>query len=93
MSCTKADKIAKAARHSRSNLRPLRPATKPELASVDRLAKQQTAYLHAAHRKKLQTLLTNGETPVRPDIDPAELAAWTLVASAIFNLDETITKE
>jgi hypothetical protein len=30
----------------------------------------------------------------KPDeeIDPAELAAWTVVASMILNLDETITK-
>ena len=28
-----------------------------------------------------------------PNINPAELAAWTTVASTILNLDETITKE
>jgi hypothetical protein len=26
-------------------------------------------------------------------IDPAEQAAWTLVANALLNLDETLTKE
>jgi hypothetical protein len=26
-------------------------------------------------------------------VDPVEQAAWTLVANAIFNLDETVTKE
>ena len=29
----------------------------------------------------------------RPQLDVAELAAWTTVASVILNLDETITKQ
>ncbi|MEQ8766399.1 MAG: DUF1553 domain-containing protein, partial [Planctomycetota bacterium] len=36
-------------------------------------------------------LLAVGEHPVDPDQDPAELAAWTEVARALLNLDETIT--
>jgi hypothetical protein len=28
-----------------------------------------------------------------PDIEPAEQAAWTLVANALLNLDEALTKE
>jgi hypothetical protein len=38
-----------------------------------------------------EQLLTLGASP-RPDGDAAELAAWTVVASAILNLDETVTK-
>ena len=38
-------------------------------------------------------LLHVGESPINPKLDPAELAAWTTVASTILNLDETITKE
>jgi hypothetical protein len=34
-----------------------------------------------------------GESPRDKRIDVAELAAWTTVASAILNLDETITKQ
>jgi hypothetical protein len=34
-----------------------------------------------------------GESPKRPGIDPADLAAYTAVASLMLNLDETITKE
>ena len=30
--------------------------------------------------------------PAQPKLDPAELAAWTTVASVIFNLDETVNK-
>jgi hypothetical protein len=38
-------------------------------------------------------LLRVGESKVDDKIDQSELAAWTMVASAILNLDETITKE
>ena len=37
-------------------------------------------------------LITTGETPPRKDADVPELAAWTLLASQILNLDETITR-
>jgi hypothetical protein len=37
-------------------------------------------------------LISTGAKPPPRDIDPAELAAWTLVASQILNLDETITR-
>ena len=44
---------------------------------------------NAATAKKL---LHVGESELDSKLDPAELAAWTMVASAILNLDETITK-
>jgi hypothetical protein len=34
-----------------------------------------------------------GDSPVDEKLDPAELAAYTAVASLILNLDETVTKE
>jgi hypothetical protein len=37
-------------------------------------------------------LLKVGESPVAKGLDPAELAAWTVVTSTLLNLDETITK-
>jgi hypothetical protein len=37
-------------------------------------------------------LITTGATPPRKDADVPELAAWTLLASQILNLDETITR-
>ena len=46
-----------------------------------------------AHPEEVRELLTVGERPYDEKLDPAELAAWTTVASTILNLDETITKE
>jgi len=38
-------------------------------------------------------LISVGESPYDHNLDPAQLAAYTMVASIILNLDETITKE
>jgi hypothetical protein len=37
-------------------------------------------------------LLTVGESPANKDLDPSELAAYTMVASLLLNLDETLNK-
>ncbi len=39
-----------------------------------------------------ETLLGVGESPVASDLEASELAAWTLVANTLLNLDETINK-
>lgn len=39
-----------------------------------------------------QALLAVGETEAALNQDPAELAAWTLIANAVFSLDATITR-
>jgi hypothetical protein len=44
-------------------------------------------------RQAALKLLGVGESPRDKQLDPAELAAWTTVASVILNLDETITKQ
>jgi hypothetical protein len=63
-----------------------------ELAVLVKLARQGTqSYAHDG--KGAGALLQNGESAPDSKIDKAELAAWTTVASAILNLDETITKE
>ena len=33
-----------------------------------------------------------GESTPHPDRDPAHLAAWTLLANLVLNLDEVVTK-
>jgi hypothetical protein len=45
------------------------------------------------NRNAAMKLLSVGESPRDKRVDAAELAAWTTVASAILNLDETITKQ
>ncbi|MAT14833.1 MAG: hypothetical protein CMJ46_06130 [Planctomyces sp.] len=40
-----------------------------------------------------EQLLTVGDSPRDEELDPAELAAWTMVANTLLNLDETIVKE
>ena len=68
-----------------------RIASKDELAVLrDLLAKQQQAYANDA--KAAGDLLGVGESKL--DVaNRQELAAWTVVASAILNLDEAVTKE
>jgi hypothetical protein len=39
-----------------------------------------------------KSFIATGNSPVAGDLDPAELAAWTLVASQLLNLDETVTR-
>ena len=43
--------------------------------------------------KRAEDLLGYGESGRNKSIPPAEHAAWTLVASAILNLDEVLTAE
>ncbi len=70
-------------------------ARKPETRELQVLGKLYDKQL-AAYRADGATalnLLKIGESPRNEKLDVAELAAWTVVASAILNLDETITKE
>ena len=69
-----------------------RTPSKSQLAELTRLAGQQTAYYGKLPGEAVE-LLSNGESPFDKKIPAAELAAWTVVASTILNLDETITKE
>ncbi len=49
--------------------------------------------LYRRDKKSASELVRVGESPSNPKLNPSELAAWTVVASSILNLDETITKE
>jgi hypothetical protein len=69
-----------------------RKPDKSEIASLLRLAKQETE-VFAHDQTQAQKLLKNGETEPDPKMDKIDLAAWTTVTSAILNLDETITVE
>ncbi|MFM7182454.1 MAG: DUF1553 domain-containing protein [Verrucomicrobiales bacterium] len=45
-----------------------------------------------AEPEEAKKLISIGATPPPADADPAELAAWTLVASQILNMDECVTR-
>ena len=59
-------------------------------------------YRRAAYRDHRETyardagaareLITLGETKPDPKLDPAELAAWTMIANTVLNLDEVLNK-
>ncbi len=65
---------------------------KREIAVLIKLARQQMA-VYTKDSGAAHELLKVGEAPVDEKLNPSELAAWTTVASAVLNLDETITKE
>jgi hypothetical protein len=67
-----------------------RPDDGETLALVRLYQHQLDAY--RARPESARALLRTGESPVDPALDPCELAAWTMTASVLLNLDETITR-
>jgi hypothetical protein len=68
--------------------RPMKPAEIDVLrAAVDDL---KTYY--GEHADEAKKLVTVGEFKRDEKIDPAELAAWTMVANQVMNLDEALNK-
>jgi hypothetical protein len=47
---------------------------------------------YAQQPEEAKKLITFGERQPDPKLDPVELAAWTLIASELFNLDEVLNK-
>src|SRR5262249_31631938 len=68
-----------------------RTPTEGEIVLLRRVSETQLAEYRKDAKKALR-LLAVGESKRNEKLDPAELAAWTIVASAILNLDETVTK-
>lgn len=66
----------------------------PSEAELDRMTnafhKELQHFLD--HRADANQLVNIGATPPPTDVDPVELAAWTILAQVLLNLDETITK-
>ena len=65
-----------------------RPA---ELEVLLRIYRQQLARFRN-DPKAAERLVSVGELARPPDVDPAELAAWTAIGNVLLNLDETVTK-
>src|SRR5436190_546833 len=68
-----------------------RKPTPRELAVLRRVFDHQLARFRADEPAALK-LLSVGESPRHEQLPPAELAACSMVASVILNLDETVTK-
>ena len=64
----------------------------PPMAAVLESSLVQMQKHYAADPKAAQELVGVGEKKRNASIPPAELAAWTMVASEMLNLDETVTK-
>ena len=83
---TVADRIALGFRLATS-----RQPTQEEIRVFQTLYTAQSA-AYARNRQAAAKLLGVGESPHDPKWDPCELAAWTMVANVMLNLDETVTK-
>jgi len=68
-----------------------RPARPQEVSLMQQLYREELADL-TRNPKRAQELLTVGEYPVDKRLPVNELAAWTVVASTVMNVDEAIIK-
>jgi hypothetical protein len=68
-----------------------RKIAKDEAKVLQDVFKQQLAD-YQKNKDAAEKLLGLGSFKAKPELDHAELAAWTMVANTILNLDETITK-
>lgn len=73
----------------------LATARHPSPREMQILSKGFTRYLahFQADKEGALKLLSIGESPHNPQLDAAELAAYTTTASVILNMDEVVTKE
>jgi hypothetical protein len=68
-----------------------RPLRDPEIAVLkESLVEMRANY--AATPAEATALITLGESRPDPALPPAELAAWTMIANQLLNLDESLTK-
>jgi hypothetical protein len=70
-------------------------ARTPSEKEVDAILKlyQESLEKYKKDAAAAKALATSGPAPPPKEMNPAELAAWTVIANVLLNLDETITKE
>ena len=68
-----------------------RPPVEAELATLESALKRERQR-YQSDETAARELIAIGEVPAAPVAPPAEQAAWTQVASTLFNLSETITR-
>ena len=69
-----------------------RKPAREELKALSELAQKELVRYQRDKPAALK-LLEVGESRLDQKVEASELAAWTTVASAILNLDETVTRE
>ncbi|HEX7260748.1 MAG TPA: hypothetical protein VF258_02950, partial [Luteolibacter sp.] len=65
---------------------------KAEEIAIVQSTYHQSLATYKSKPAEAKSFIATGNSPVAGDLDPAELAAWTLVASQLLNLDETVTR-
>jgi len=68
-----------------------RKPSEKEQGILQRLFEQQLA-AYKTSKESAEKLLKVGESPRNETLDSAELAAWTMIANTLLNLDETVTR-
>jgi hypothetical protein len=64
----------------------------PQMVAVLENSLDQMHKHYASDPKAAHALLGVGESKINPSIPEPELAAWTIIANEMLNLDETVTK-
>ncbi len=67
-----------------------RPDTLEAAVLVDQFRKQREYF--RSHPEAAEQLLGVGESPRDESLPPVDLAAWTMTANVLLNIDETICK-
>jgi hypothetical protein len=65
---------------------------RPEEVSVIRKSLDNLDGYYKTHAKEAEQLLAVGEIKVDPKLEKATLAAWTMLANELMNLDEVLNK-
>jgi hypothetical protein len=65
---------------------------KPEEAQIVAKSLKQLGDFYRGNEKDAQALITVGESKPDPTMNPAELAAWTMLTNQLMNLDEVLNK-
>ena len=69
----------------------LHAPSEKDAADLAALARSQRE-VYAKDPEAAKKAVAVGDLPPDPAIDPVELAAWTLVASVVLNLDDVLNK-
>jgi hypothetical protein len=72
--------------------RVLARSLRPEESSIVRASFDELAGYYRDHADEAAQLVAVGESKPDPNLNPADLAAWTLLANELLNLDEVLNK-